>query len=89
MEAMLAFAAERHIKSVVGIMPFAKVNEAIDMVRKEMLQSESCCRGETGNNAAGPVRRERTWTTLWNCSPSGFERVATSREHYSPRQEFG
>ena len=34
MEAMLAFAAERNIESVVRIMPFAKVNEAIDMVRK-------------------------------------------------------
>jgi D-arabinose 1-dehydrogenase-like Zn-dependent alcohol dehydrogenase len=34
MKAMLAFAAERNIESVVNIMPFAKVNEAIDMVRK-------------------------------------------------------
>jgi D-arabinose 1-dehydrogenase-like Zn-dependent alcohol dehydrogenase len=34
MTAMLAFAAERNIESVVNIMPVAKVNEAIDMVRK-------------------------------------------------------
>ena len=34
MKAMLAFAAERNIESVVNIMPFAKVNEAIGMVRK-------------------------------------------------------
>ena len=38
MKAMLVFAAERHIESVVNIMPFAKVNEAIDMVIKEMLR---------------------------------------------------
>jgi D-arabinose 1-dehydrogenase-like Zn-dependent alcohol dehydrogenase len=33
MNAMLAFAAEHNIESVVNIMPFAAVNEAIDMVR--------------------------------------------------------
>jgi D-arabinose 1-dehydrogenase-like Zn-dependent alcohol dehydrogenase len=34
MEAMLAFAAERNIESAVHTMPFAGMNEAIDMVRR-------------------------------------------------------
>ena len=34
MTAMLAFAAKHHIESVVSLMPFAHVNEAIDMVRR-------------------------------------------------------
>jgi alcohol/geraniol dehydrogenase (NADP+) len=34
MMAMLAFAAEHNVESIVDIMPFAKINEAIDMVRR-------------------------------------------------------
>jgi D-arabinose 1-dehydrogenase-like Zn-dependent alcohol dehydrogenase len=34
MEAMLAFAAERNIESAVHTMPFARMNDAIDMVRR-------------------------------------------------------
>jgi len=30
---MLTFAAEHNIRSVVHVMPFTEVNEAIDMVR--------------------------------------------------------
>jgi D-arabinose 1-dehydrogenase-like Zn-dependent alcohol dehydrogenase len=34
MTAMLDFAAEHNIESIVDVMPFTRVNEAIDMVRR-------------------------------------------------------
>ena len=34
---MLAFSAKHNIESIVDVMPFSKMNEAIEIVRKENL----------------------------------------------------